>query len=211
MHNRMPRVWIVLLSLLPILFTASCSFSFFGPAESQTIHHLSPTSKPIEQWTIEQCDAIEDVAISLSYFDEVVYNEDGDINCDYTHEILNMGSQPIRLFYYKQWYYGDAEPPNDYEYGWNKVRAIQPDESWPLSSSFSYCAECTPPQYESFTFSLAVVYDIPECSWIAEGDSLHLDILHIAAEDLVFPPCELIYPLSFSDEAVPDISEGLSQ
>lgn len=209
MRSRFLRICLGSLSLLPILLLASCSFSFFGAAESQTIHRISPTSKPISQWTIEQCDAIEDVAISLIDFEEVVYNDDGDIDCDYTNEIINLGSEPIRIFFYKQWYYGDEEPPNDTEFGWNKIGAIQPGESWPLSSSFGYCAECTPPQYESFVFSLAVVYDVPECSWITEGEKLHLDILHIAAEDLVFPPCELIYPLSYSEDIVPDISEGL--
>ncbi|QRN84241.1 hypothetical protein JR338_05750 [Chloroflexota bacterium] len=211
MHNRMPRVWVDLFIILILLVSLACSLPSVLTSRSQTIHHISPTSEPTAQWTIGKCDAIENVAITLSDFEEVVYNEDGNINCNYTHEILNPGSQPIRVFYYKQWYYGEIEPPNDTAFGWNKIRAIQPGESWPLSSSFSYCAECTPPQYESFTFSLVVVYDIPECSWIAEGDNLHLDILHIAAEDLTFPPCELIYPLSFSEEAVPDISEGLSQ
>jgi hypothetical protein len=211
MSHPIHRVWKITGLLVTSLLLLSCTLPSILTGRSQTIHSISPTSEsePNEQWTIEQCDATEDVSISLSDFEEVVYNEDGDIDCDYTHEILNMGTKPIRILYYKQFYYGDESAPNDHEYGWRKVNPIQPEETFSLSSSFSYCAECTPVQYESFIFTIAFVYDVPECRWITEGDSLHLDILHITEENLIFPPCELIYPLSFS-EGIPDISEGLS-
>lgn len=200
---------VILVLLVSFFVLLACTLPSILTGRSQTIHSVSPTSEPTKQWTIEQCDAIENVAISVLDFEEDVYNEDGDIDCSYNNEIFNLGDQPIRVVYYKQFYYGDEAPPNDYEYGWNNTAPLQPQESWTLSSSFSYCAECTPQQYESFTFSLAFVYDIPECSWITNGESLHLEVLHITEEDIVFPPCEMIYPLSYS-EAVPDISEGLS-
>lgn len=210
MQSRDLRIRILLCLSTLLISLLACTLPSILTSRSQTIHSLSPTSEPVSVWTIEQCNAMGHISVGLNNFEELVYNEDGDIDCNYDQEITNTGSDLIQVFYYKQWYYGNVEPPNDTEFGWQKIRSLQPGESWTLSNSFSYCADCAPPQYESFTFSLVAVYDVPGCSWVTNGDKIDLDILKIAEEELVFPPCTMIYPLSFS-EAVPDISEGLGQ
>ncbi|HEY9121718.1 MAG TPA: hypothetical protein VIM80_01855 [Brevefilum sp.] len=161
-----------------------------------------------ERWSIEQCSAIQDVTTELSKFIE---NDDskGNISCAYTHTFTNKGSQPIRLIYYDRYYPSDLySQPSE----WKSHTVIQPGELAGVRSNIfqNTFADDLPPRYECFIFSLAFVYEIPECLWISEGESFHIDILHIAEEEPILAPCTLISPVSYSD-AVPDISEGLRQ
>lgn len=159
-----------------------------------------------EQWTIDQCNAIQDVSIELSRFIE---NDDGNgsIVCAYDHMISNIGNKPIRLIYYDRYY-----PTEFYQIPseWKLHIVFEPGQSSGITSNiFSNTRfDDSPPRYECFVYSIAMVYEIPECGWITEGEKLHKDILYIAEEKPILAPCTLLSPVSYS-EAVPDISEGL--
>jgi hypothetical protein len=215
--------WMIVFLFTSILLASlSCSMpSWLGASPSglqleETIqamqmaterHQNQNTSNIAGQWTIEECNAIQDVTITVKRFEEYQVDE-GHVECDYSHEILNVSQIPIRIIYYKHFYYGGLEPPNDYEFGWNKVAPRQPSETWILSSFLSDCSKCTPTRYESIHFSIAIVYDNPQCEWITAGDGIHFDILQIAEEQPLLAPCTTISPITYS-EAVPDISIGL--
>ena len=165
------------------------------------------TSDISEQWTIDQCNAIQDVTINLNDFNEQYYHlqTDNNIGCSYNYKIINDGDQPIRLIHYEQLY-----PSEEYNTPsrWVPFTVIQPEGQYVLHGFIDQCNDCTPSRHETFTYSLVLVYEIPECQWITEGDNPHIDILHIAEEEPVLAPCTLLSPISYS-EAVPDISEGL--
>ena len=165
------------------------------------------SSDSSEQWSIDQCNAIQDVTITLNKFSEDYYRlqTDNNIVCDYNYKIANQGDRPIRLIHYEQLY-----PSDEYSTPsrWVPFMVIPPEEYSIVWGWIDQCNDCTPSRHETFTFSLALVYEIPECRWITEGETPHRDILYIAEEEPILAPCTLVSPVSYS-EAVPDISEGL--
>jgi len=164
-------------------------------------------SEIVEIWTIEQCNAIRDVKINLNDFNEVYYHleTDNNIFCDYNYKIANEGSRPIRLIHYELLF-----PVEEYSTPsrWVPFTIIQPEEYSIVYGWIDQCNDCTPSRHETLTYSLVLVYEIPECRWIIEGEKPHRDILYIAEEEPILAPCTLLSPVSYSD-AVPDISEGL--
>jgi len=160
----------------------------------------------VEIWTIEECNAIKDISIELSRFIE---NDDGNggIVCAYDHLLTNNGNKSIRLIYYDCYYPSEFyQLPSE----WKSHIVFEPGQSLGITSNiFSNTRfDDNPPRYECFVYSIAMVYEIPECRWITEGQKLHRDILYIAEEEPILAPCTLLSPVSYS-EAVPDISEGL--
>lgn len=215
------KKWGMTFSLLVIVFfaTMSCYIRpLINPPDNEVDTVATLQSLPTEntdnqistdiaeQWTIYQCSAIQDVTTELSKFIE---DDDGNgnISCAYTHTFTNKGNQPIRLIYYDRYFPSDLyNQPSE----WKSHTVIQPGELTGIRSNIfqNTTEDDLPPRYECFVFSLAFVYEIPECRWIIEGESFHIDILHIAEEEPILSPCTLISPVSYSD-AVPDISEGL--
>lgn len=152
-----------------------------------------------ERWGIDQCNAIQEVNITLTEFEEF-QDEDGVVECSYGHEITNLDD--IRIIYHKYFHYGDVLSES-HEDGWIS-KGFGPNlESYTLRSSLSNCPNCTPIRWESVVFTIAVVYDRPECEWITDG-GVHFDVLQITEEEPVICPCTLLFP-----EHIPDITEDL--
>jgi hypothetical protein len=163
-----------------------------------------------ERWDVNRCDALEKVEIKLGDFSEETFiNNDGTVGgteCAYTHQVDITGNQPVILFYFDHFYYGDNQPPNDYEFGWQKTAPLQPGGSWSLQSfASSYPNQ---PLYLDLIYSLAVIYDSPECAWLT-SDGIWQEILEIADEQSLQPPCQLISPFNDS-QVIPNLSQGLS-
>jgi len=176
--------------------------------ESNTIiDSEESTANADEQWDIYQCNAMQEVTINLNNFNEQYYRlqTDNNILCDYNYKITNEGDQPIRLIHYEQLF-----PSEEYDTPsrWVPFTVIQPEGYSIVYGWIDQCNDATPSRHETFTFSVVLVYEIPECRWITEGENIHIDILHIAEEEPVLAPCTLLSPISYS-ESVPDISEGL--
>lgn len=216
MVNKIGGGWKIILWLFVSLLTITCSFTSTEPwleeedesaGMPETISDEGNASASSERWTIDQCNAIQDATITLNDFDEHYYRLDTEENiiCDYNYKVINQGTRPLRLIHYEQLF------PSE-EYGspsrWVPFTIIQPEDHAFLYGFIDQCNDCIPSRHETLTYSLALVYEIPECQWITEGDNPHIDILHIAEEEPVLAPCTLLSLISYS-EAVPDISAGL--
>lgn len=152
-----------------------------------------------DRWDIYQCNAIQEVNITLTEFEEFQY-EDGVVECSYGYEITNLDD--IRIIYHSYFHYGDVEPVS-HDDGWVSHGFGPNLEVYTLRSSLSNCPNCTPVRWESVLLTIAVIYDRPECEWITEN-GVHFDVMYIAEEEPVMCPCTLLYPEHF-----PDITEGL--
>lgn len=226
MNNKNKTTWILLLCSLSILTIMSCAapdwiadfWTRWGEDRPEATIRTSETqlskndqgftSNTTQQWSIYRCNAIRDTTIQLNEFSEHYYRlqTDNNIVCDYNYKILNDGFQPIRIIHYEQLY-----PSNEYSTPsrWVPFTVVtQPNEYSTVYGWIDQCNDCTPSRHETFTYSIAIVYEIPECQWITEGENPHIDILLIDEYESVMAPCTLLTPMSYS-EAKPDLSKGL--
>ena len=216
MINKIGWGWRILIYLTLSFVTLTCSLTNTEPwledenestGISEVISDEGNFSDSSAQWTIDQCNAIQDVSIELSRFIE---NDDGNgsIVCAYDHTITNIGAQPIRLIYFDRYYPSEFyQLPSE----WKSKSVFEPGQSLGMTNNIFSNArfDDTPPRYECFVYSYVLVYEIPECRWITENGSFHIDILEIAEREPITSPCTLLSPVSYS-QAVPDLSEGLN-
>lgn len=112
------------------------------------------------------------------------------------------------MIYYDRYYPSEFyQLPSE----WKSNSVFEPGQSIGMSNNiFSNTRyDDNPPRYECFVYSFVLVYEVPECRWISENESFHIDILEIAEKEPIMSPCTLLSPVSYS-EVIPDLSEGLN-
>jgi len=162
-----------------------------------------------DRWDVEQCNAIDDVAVSIGGLSEETFfyddGSEGGTECTYLTIVENTGADPVSVIYYKHWDYGPNEPNASNQPGWVRIASVPPGETYQYESFLS--AYPNQANYVRMLFTLAVVYDSPACRWIRDG-GVHADILEITEE--VTAPCTLVSPYG-DEDAMPDITQGLVQ
>ena len=200
------RTWLFLAVIVVLLM--SCSLPQPISEQVRIFLHIPievEESDKLESWSEEMCNAQGSTGISLINFSEFIPDGEEGIECEFTYKVTNTGETPFQIVYYKQFSYGDNPQPNDYEFGWNKTRSIDPGETWLFGGSISDYPK--QPLYVSMDYSIAFIYDLPQCDWIT-SDGIHKVILSIAQEEPIKAPCQLISPNRDAVE-IPDLSEGL--
>lgn len=160
-------------------------------------------SAPIDnnsRWSIEQCNAMDIISVELYSIDERETIEDGRLlvtECDYTHQLINFGTQPVRIVYFKGIDAGINSEISE-ESGWMHVAPLQPGEKILLNSFItqpeeSWFIQEDRPMYINIKYSFVAVYANSNCEWITKS-GINKEIIKIKREDLLAAPCTLISP-----------------
>ncbi len=161
----------------------------------------------VTNWSIEQCNAINDFSISVIEFEETVFNS-GAKKCEFRYSIRNSGDRPAHIFYYL-YFSKNGEVPDNAAYGWVRGGDPEPGEVRLISNHFSSNPTSDLKLFIDTAYSVVFTYDIPECHWITQGGT-HKEILEIQNVDLLranFPCSE--FSFDAASLAPGDIEIGL--
>jgi hypothetical protein len=156
-------------------------------------------------WTIENCDASSSVQLSTVDISEGKnYDEEGGYleytYCEYTTIMKNSGGLPVSILYYKHSFDEDL-----FYSDWVKVSARAPGEEYVVENYIDKYEEN--PVTASFIFRFAVIYDVPQCSWVKQ-DGINYEIITIIKRAPL--PCTVISPNQGRDDSVfPDFTDDL--
>ena len=147
----------------------------------------------VTNWSIEQCNALNDFNISVIDFEETVFNS-GAKKCEFRYSIRNSGDRPAHIFYYL-YYSKNGEVPDNTAYGWVSGGDPEPGQVRLINNHFSSNPTSDLKLYINTAYSIVFIYDIPECHWITRGGT-HKEILEIQNVDLLrsnFPCSEFAF------------------
>jgi hypothetical protein len=136
----------------------------------------------VTNWSIEQCNAINDFSVLVTDFDETVFNS-GAKKCEFRYSIRNSGDRPAHIFYYL-YFSKNGEVPDNAAFGWVRGGDPEPGEVRLISNHFSSNPTSDLKLFIDTAYSVVFIYDIPECHWITQGGS-HIEILEIQNVDLL--------------------------
>ncbi len=144
-------------------------------------------------WSIEQCNALNDFSISVTDFEETVFNS-GAKECDFRYTIRNSGDHPAHIFYYL-YFSKNGEVPDNAAFGWVRGGDPEPGGVRLINNYFSSNPTSDLKLFIDTAYSVVFTYDIPECHWITRGGT-HKEILEIQNVDLLranFPCSEFSF------------------
>jgi hypothetical protein len=155
--------------------------------QSQTAHENEPiwgfeSDESATNWSIEQCNALNDFSVSVIDFEETVFNS-GAKKCDFNYSIRNSGDRPAHIFFYL-YYSKNGEVPDNTAYGWVRGGDPEPGEVRLINNHFSSNPTGDLKLFMDTAYSIAFTYDIPECHWITRAGT-HKEILEIQNVDLL--------------------------
>jgi hypothetical protein len=147
----------------------------------------------VTNWSVEQCNAISDFSVSVTDFEETVFNS-GEKECEFRYSIRNSGDRPAHIFYYL-YFSKNGEVPDNAAYGWVRGGDPEPGEVRLINNYFSSNPTSDLKLFIDTAYSVVFTFDIPECHWITRGGT-HKEILEIQNVDLLsanFPCSEFSF------------------
>jgi hypothetical protein len=166
--------------------------------QSQTAPENEPiwgfeADESVTNWSIEQCNALNDFSISVVDFEETVFAS-SEKECEFRYSIRNSGDNPAHIFYFL-YFSKNGEVPDNAAFGWVRGGDPEPGEVRLINNYFSSNPTSDLKLFIDTAYSVVFTYDIPECHWITR-DGTHKKILEIQNVDLllsIFPCSEFAF------------------